>query len=137
MVEAPSPQGESIISVIAAFTMATVQKFEPGDIGRGFQCSGGFSCAGASAGETLRQKRRAPRVNASTANPKTAPNITARVLCGKIPKKFPLGIAVNRLPITINVRQRNNANPAPDASASVSPLCRYNLPIICGQAYSA
>jgi hypothetical protein len=85
VVEAPPPQGESIISVIAALAMTTVQEFEPGDVGRGFQCSSGFTCAGASAGETLRQKRRTPRVNASTANPKTAPNITARVLCGKIP----------------------------------------------------
>ena len=85
VVEAPPPQGEFIIGVIAALAMTPVQVFESGDVGRGFQCSGCLFLAGGSAGETLRQNRRTPIVNASTAKPKTAPNISARVLCGKIP----------------------------------------------------
>ncbi|MNI65674.1 hypothetical protein D3C73_1211900 [compost metagenome] len=40
VVEAPSPQGELIIGVIAALAMAPVQVFESCDVGRGLQRSG-------------------------------------------------------------------------------------------------
>ena len=40
VVEATTPEGELIVGVVAALTMATVQIFEFRDVGRSFQCRG-------------------------------------------------------------------------------------------------